>query len=45
MKALLSFLAIPLLFYTSANAQIPSNKFKDTYKDRVQKDDQYQGHN
>lgn len=38
MKSLLSFLAIFLLFYASAYAQIPSSKFKDTYKQRAQKE-------
>lgn len=32
------FVAIFLLCYTSANAQIPSSKFKDTYKERAQKE-------
>lgn len=38
MKSLQLYLAIFLLCYTSANAQVPSSKFKDTYKERAQKE-------
>jgi len=38
MKPLQFFLAIFLLCYMPANAQIPSGKFKDTYKERAQKE-------
>jgi len=38
MKPLPTFLAIALLFYTPVNAQIPSGKFKDIYKERAQKE-------
>jgi hypothetical protein len=38
MKVLQFCLAIILLYYTAANAQIPSSKFKDTYKERAQKE-------
>lgn len=38
MKPLLSLIAIFLLLYIPANAQLPSSKFKDTYKERAQKE-------
>lgn len=38
MKPFLFFSATLLLFYLPANAQIPSGKFKETYKERAQKE-------
>ena len=38
MKPLFLFITVFLLFSKAVNAQLPSSKFKDTYKERAQKE-------